>query len=55
MSKRAKETGIAITDVPGGMNDDRFHALEELGFVWALRGEGSDRYEGGELTSTPNR
>jgi hypothetical protein len=52
MSKRAKETGIAITDVPG-MNEDRFRALEELGFVWALRGEGSDRQEGGD--SPPNR
>ncbi len=35
MYLRSKETGLPIST---SMNEDRIRELEELGFVWALRG-----------------
>jgi hypothetical protein len=35
---KAKETGENVTDVATTINEDRIRILEELGFVWALRG-----------------
>jgi hypothetical protein len=34
---RGKETGQAVAGTTA-MNDDRVHELEEMGFIWALRG-----------------
>ena len=34
---KAKETGQTLTGA-AAMNEDRIHELQELGFVWALRG-----------------
>jgi hypothetical protein len=34
---RAKETGTTVTGSTA-MNEERIRELEELGFVWALRG-----------------
>ena len=37
LHKRAKETGITVNGATA-MNEERIRELEELGFVWALRG-----------------
>lgn len=38
---KAKETGETISGAVA-MNESRIHLLEELGFVWALRGSRED-------------
>jgi hypothetical protein len=35
---KAKETGIPLSS-PSAMTEERISQLEELGFVWALRGD----------------
>lgn len=50
---KARESGQKI---PGssGMNDERIRQLEDLGFVWALRGQEGSRREDGMLQDTDN-
>ena len=45
--QRAKEIGQLVTG-SAAMNEDRIHELEELGFVWALRGGEGKRDESSE-------